>query len=90
MKATIDKAGRIVVPKAMRDKYSLRAGTELELEAEADGIRIKPVRQEESLIQKNGILIHHGPEVVDLDIASFINTERAHRNEEIVAESPLE
>ncbi len=33
MKTTIDAAGRIVVPKALRDELGLRPGTELELEA---------------------------------------------------------
>jgi AbrB family looped-hinge helix DNA binding protein len=33
MRATIDRAGRIVVPKALRDELGFAAGTELELEA---------------------------------------------------------
>lgn len=31
MRTTIDKAGRIVVPKAMRDELGLTAGTEVEI-----------------------------------------------------------
>jgi AbrB family looped-hinge helix DNA binding protein len=33
MRTTIDGAGRIVVPKPLRDQLGLTAGTELELEA---------------------------------------------------------
>jgi len=33
MKTTIDKAGRIVVPKALRDELGLRPGQELEISA---------------------------------------------------------
>ncbi len=33
MRATIDGAGRLVVPKALRDELGFAAGTELELEA---------------------------------------------------------
>ena len=33
MRATIDAAGRLVVPKPLRDMLGFRAGTELELEA---------------------------------------------------------
>ncbi|MDH4345617.1 MAG: AbrB/MazE/SpoVT family DNA-binding domain-containing protein [Thermoleophilia bacterium] len=32
MKTTIDKAGRIVIPKPMRDELGLRGGTEVEVE----------------------------------------------------------
>lgn len=45
MKTTIDAAGRIVVPKALRDVLGLRPGQQLELEAR-DGrleIEIAPV-----------------------------------------------
>jgi AbrB family looped-hinge helix DNA binding protein len=43
MRTTIDSAGRVVVPKAMRDRLGLVGGSELEL-VEADGvIEIKPV-----------------------------------------------
>ena len=90
MKTTIDKAGRLVVPKPMRERYNLRAGTEVEIEAEADGIRLRPVQQEQSLVTKDGILVHHGPSVVELDIADYINRDRERRNDTIVAESPSE
>ena len=33
MRTTIDKAGRIVVPKALRDELSLTPGQELEISA---------------------------------------------------------
>lgn len=33
MRTTIDKAGRVVVPKALRDELGLRAGQELEVRA---------------------------------------------------------
>ena len=31
MRSTIDKAGRVVVPKAMRDELGLTGGTEIEI-----------------------------------------------------------
>lgn len=39
---TIDAAGRIIVPKALRDSLGLTAGTELEIEAADGALEIAP------------------------------------------------
>jgi AbrB family looped-hinge helix DNA binding protein len=41
MTLTIDKAGRIVVPKAIRDQFALHPGSELALEPTADGFHLR-------------------------------------------------
>ena len=87
MRITIDKAGRIVVPKSLRERYNIHAGTELEIIPDKTGIRIVVSGNEPSLKTKKGILIHHGGERVDLDIVSFIQGERHRRGNEIVAEN---
>jgi AbrB family looped-hinge helix DNA binding protein len=88
MTVTIDRLGRIVVPKAVRDRLHLTPGTNLELTADAGGIRIVPVNSEPSLVRKNGILVHHGTETTDVDIRRVIDQERANRNDYLVAEEP--
>ena len=55
MRSTIDKAGRLVVPKALRDQIGLRAGA-VELIADGTGIRIEPVAGE-GLVEEGGRLI---------------------------------
>lgn len=40
---SIDKAGRVVIPKEVRDRLELTAGTELEIGVEGDTIRIERV-----------------------------------------------
>ncbi|MGI8425839.1 MAG: AbrB/MazE/SpoVT family DNA-binding domain-containing protein [Actinomycetota bacterium] len=42
MRATIDKAGRLVIPKVLRDKLGLGPGS-VELEAEGAGLRVCPI-----------------------------------------------
>lgn len=77
---TIDHAGRIVVPKALRERFGLHAGTELEIEAVADGIRLRPRDSEPAFIEKDGVLVHHGAgPAMDIDVAAFINRERGSR-----------
>jgi AbrB family looped-hinge helix DNA binding protein len=43
--ATIDKAGRLVLPKALRDQVGLRAG-EVNVFADGAGLRIEPIAGE--------------------------------------------
>lgn len=42
MHATIDKAGRLVLPKALRDQVGLRAG-DVNVFAEGAGLRVEPI-----------------------------------------------
>jgi AbrB family looped-hinge helix DNA binding protein len=40
----IDRAGRVVIPKDVRERLSLAADAQLELDTEGDSIRLTPVR----------------------------------------------
>ena len=86
MKTTIDKAGRLVVPKRLRDQFHLLPGTEIEITADRDGIRIRPRDSEPSLIREHGFLVHHGPGTAEIDVVSFIAAEREGRFRDIVGE----
>ena len=87
MKVTIDKAGRIVIPKRVRERYDMHPGVPIELENGAEGIVLKVITKQPSLIKKQGILIHHGSDTVSLDMADVVNRERHRRNAEIAAEN---
>lgn len=43
MRTTIDKAGRLVIPRTMRDRIGLVAGGEVEVELDGAAIRLEPV-----------------------------------------------
>jgi AbrB family looped-hinge helix DNA binding protein len=88
MTITIDRAGRVVIPKEIRDRYNLHAGSVLEIELEADAVRLCVVGQQPSLVRKDGILVHHGSATVDLDVAAIVNRDREHRDRSLVAERP--
>jgi AbrB family looped-hinge helix DNA binding protein len=51
MQTTIDAAGRIVVPKALRDRLGLRGGAELEITERGGVIEIVPVPTPVSLVE---------------------------------------
>jgi AbrB family looped-hinge helix DNA binding protein len=45
MMVSIDRAGRVVIPKELRDRLALVTDSELEVTCEADAIVIRPVRR---------------------------------------------
>jgi AbrB family looped-hinge helix DNA binding protein len=55
MKATIDGAGRLVIPKQLRDRLGLRPG-EVEVEADGADLRVRPVA-EDALDEEDGWLL---------------------------------
>lgn len=65
MITTIDKAGRVVVPKAMRDRLGLAPGTELEIVEDGAGLRIDVVFSDAVVIVGTRPLIGAGPEIDD-------------------------
>ena len=84
MKTTIDAAGRIVVPKAVRDQLHLTPGTELEIDVLEDSVVIRHRDASEPLVERQGILIHHGPNQADIDVVAFLRTQRNARADEQV------
>lgn len=57
MRITIDRAGRIVVPKAMRDELGLDGGAEVEIELVDGRIEIAPVTTPVRLVRRDGRLV---------------------------------
>jgi len=55
MRTTIDKAGRLVVPKVLRDRLGLQSG-EVEITADGASLRVEPVF-DDSLVEKGGRLV---------------------------------
>lgn len=56
MKTTIDGAGRLVIPRALRERIGLTAGGEVELELDGAGVRIEAVAGS-SLKEVAGLLV---------------------------------
>ena len=83
MVVTIDSAGRLVVPKALRERFNLTPGCELEIEAAANGITLRRVDEEPALVRKQGILVHHGTTRAAVDIGEFVRAERKARGARI-------
>jgi AbrB family looped-hinge helix DNA binding protein len=57
MKTTIDGAGRVVIPKALRDRAGLQAGMEIEVNWREGLIEIAPPPPQGRLVRENGFLV---------------------------------
>ncbi len=52
MKTTIDRAGRVVIPKPLREAAGIQPGAELNLECRDGRIEIEPLRHEVKMLRK--------------------------------------
>lgn len=57
MRVTVDKAGRIVIPKALRDQLRLTPGAELDARVEGGQLIATPIGPEVILVEENGRLV---------------------------------
>ena len=56
MKTTIDKAGRVVIPAAIRERAGLKPDTELEVFVDDIAIHLVPAAPEPKLVRRSGRL----------------------------------
>ena len=56
-KLTLDQAGRVMIPKALRDELHLGPGDSLQLESEGERIMLRPVRGTMPLQKEDGIWV---------------------------------
>lgn len=64
MRSTIDGAGRLVIPKAIRDSLGLLPGQPLELVVRGGHIEIEPATMSLQLVDKGGVAVARADERV--------------------------
>jgi AbrB family looped-hinge helix DNA binding protein len=81
MRATIDKAGRVVIPAGIRERAGLTPGAELEISEDDLGIRLERVAAGPKLVKVGRRLVARPTVSRDarpnLDIATLIDDERS-------------
>lgn len=80
MVTTIDKAGRVVIPAAIRERAGFRPGTELEITVDEFGVRLeqrapgpKLVKVGRRLVARPSVRSADRP---DIDLAALVEEER--------------
>ena len=56
---TMDKAGRVVIPKPLREELHLEPGDSLEIENVGEQITLRPVRGTGPLTKEHGVWVFH-------------------------------
>lgn len=77
MRATIDKAGRLVIPKALRDRLGLRPGA-VEVVADGSALRVEPIAGD-VFTERSGRLVVPASGVVvdDADVQSLRDADQS-------------
>ena len=57
MDLVIDKLGRVVIPKKVREHLHLHAGSRMRLREQADGVYLEALREDPELEERGGVLI---------------------------------
>lgn len=77
MEAMIDSAGRLVVPKPLRDALGLAPGTTVDLSLYGAGLQLVPAGRTARLVEVDGSLVADSDTVVsDDDVLARIDASR--------------
>src|SRR6266542_3410939 len=78
---TLDGAGRVVIPKTLRNALRLQPGDTLELESEGDRVILRPVRSSTPLRKERGIWVFRaGRKLPTADIDRVLRDIRSRRD----------
>ena len=87
-RATIDKAGRLVLPKSVRTALRLGPGDTLEVESEDDRIVLSPVRVRPGLVKERGVWVYRSGTPATDSIPDLIDEQRVQRTRELLGDRP--
>lgn len=82
-KVTRDRAGRLMLPKQLRQELHLVPGDVLELESHGDQIALRVERPKARIIKEMGVWVFDG-EATEVSIPDWLDQERQKRIREFV------
>lgn len=83
MNIHMDKLGRIVVPKRLRDRFGLRPDTALDLQELADGFSLRVPKARPALVKVDGLWVHQGTPPAGLNWDDTVAAVRQERHEQL-------
>jgi AbrB family looped-hinge helix DNA binding protein len=79
----IDKAGRVVVPKQIRDTLHLIPGTKLNIRIEGNEIILKHEAKPRGLYRKRGVLVYDSGLPVPAEVVDWLKEDREERMDKV-------
>lgn len=77
----LDKAGRVVIPKPLRDELRLLPGDSLALEAAGDQITLRPMRSGSAMRKEHGVWVFRtGTKISAAETTRALDNLRRERN----------
>ena len=84
MDLRIDKAGRIVVPKPLRERLGFKPDTELEAVEQPEGVLLKRREQRPSMVKIDGLWVHQGSAEAGANWERILQDVREERIESVL------
>ena len=60
MTLKIDKSGRVIFPKRLRERLGFKPGRRLDVVEQPGGVLLRPVGQQPSMVRVDGLWVHQG------------------------------
>ena len=83
-KFTLDKAGRVSLPKALRRELHLAAGDSLALENQGEQITLRPIRASMPIRKEDGLWVYLCGDRATISVRKLIEEGRDERNRSIL------
>ena len=84
--AEIDKAGRLVVPKKMRDALHLVPGTRINLHQVGQTITLQTESKPRGLYKKEGMWVYETGRPIPPEAINWLNEDREERSEKFMTD----
>jgi len=87
-RVTVDKAGRLVLPKAMWENLRVGPGDTLEIESDDDRLIVSPIRQRAALQKEQGVWVYRSGAPTNTSLPDHVEQQRNRRAEELIGNRP--
>ena len=87
METSLDRFGRVVIPKAVRQRLGITPGQALEIDEGYDQIILRPVRPRADLEVREGVLVYSGGEL-EGEVGDVVKADRERRIAKLIGNRP--